>query len=399
MRAVSFYLALRGAFPFEENDISRRQEDIYDENFLPLCQGLEDKEKSALFSIDSALRLKIAEKITVGKRIITDIKSQAKIQKKIRSAENFNEENFCQLLSQEKSGQLHYDSKKILRFKKNQKIKIQGKRFLRRNKNRILVILAVIFMGSWWLSGFLKENAKLISSLSLTSSQTTAALYKTIHDCSASNLQEIIKGRDTKDLMLKISGYFVSQRQRLEVSPDNKTVKPEEWFFYKKNSVNWMFGITNLRIDGVKYPVNGVFPVKKDKVLPLKEENGVTLKKGDEVTHQAQYYLISQSESRIQIEKIDDLVKLRWNGKKWQVVKVDGKKKVNFVKVKDFINEYYTAKDKYDGEKTENQSPIRLAVQELSQKYSWLPDENDLKSGAKELDESFGSVEAELFLK
>ena len=282
-------------------------------------------------------------------------------------------------------------------FTKKKESFLSVKRFLRRNKNRILAGLAVIFVGGWWLSGFLRQNAKLVTTVGLTSIQTTHALYSMIHQIDVPNLQEIIKGKETKDLFVKMSGFFVATKQRLELSPDNGTIPPEKWFFYKKTSKNWMFGITNLTIDGSPFIAQGEFAKRKDKSVPITQENGNPLKKGDEITHKAEYYFVQQTEAKIMIEKTSDIVTLRWNGKKWNVVKIESKTKTENIKAKSFIEEYFANLEK-TAENAED-SKIRTVTEEMRSKYEWIPTKEDFRKAAEFLFKEYGSVEAEMYLK
>ena len=172
--------------------------------------------------------------------------------------------------------------------------KLSAKRFLRRNKNRIFAGIAVIFVLIWFVSGYVEQNSKLVTTKGLTSTQTTAVLYTMMHRADVPNLQEVVTGKETKDLLIKISTMYVGTKQRLETSPDNGTLPPSQWFFYKKEQKNWMFGITNLRIDGVSFAIENHYAIKKDKPAQVHEENGKILKKGDESTHTSEYYFVRQ---------------------------------------------------------------------------------------------------------
>ena len=158
-------------------------------------------------------------------------------------------------------------------------------------------------------------------------------------------------------------------------------------------------------------PQTKKYPVRNDKPLPLTEENGKTLMEGDEVTHTAEYYLVEQAESKIYIQKITDIVTLRYTGKRWRVIKADGKAKVSNINAKDFSKEFYELAGKTlenddmlqplatSNAETEEKSKIRPAIEALRGKYDWIPDEADLTFAAEFLFNEYGSVEAEKYLK
>lgn len=394
-RAVVAYKALANHFPFDSEDTTKRQEDIYDGAFIPLSLWNPQIDEKLAESIEAALSVKLRQVILAGKRSITDSKAERKRQKTIEKALSFDTQKFEKHLEKardENSSDSDLTEKRE-RFVSTTKKYLSVKRFLRRNKNRILAGLAAVIVVSWFVSGFMKQNAKLLSTKGLTSTQTVHAFYTQIHRADVPNLQETIKGKEMKDLFAKISGYYVSAKQRLEISPDNGILSPAKWFFYTKNSRSWMFGITHLKIDGEGFRAESDYPRKKDKKAPISEENGQILKKGDKITHTAQYNFVRQAEAKFYIERITDTITLKWTGKQWKIIKVDGKSKIDSIKSKDFIEEYYSLKE------SSSQPDVRSAIATMNEKYDWLPDEKDMIDAASFLASEYGSVDAEKYLK
>lgn len=399
LRGIVAYKALSGHFPFEEADTSRRQEDIFDSNYIPPELWNASISKNICEAIRSSLSAKVTVQVMAGKRNLTDAKAESKKRRLLESAKKFDSEEFKKVLSETIISARQNDSELAAArasFTKKQKSYLGAKRFLRRNKNRILVAAAVALAVTWFTKGFLDQNAKLLTTAGLTSEQTTQALYSMIHKTDVPNLQEIIKGKKTKDLLSKISALYVGSKQRLQAHPDNGTVTPEQWLFFKKGTKNWMLGVTNLKIDGKDFKLKGDYQQKKDNPAPLSQENGKILKKGDEVTHTAEYYYVNQAEARIFIEKITDTVTLRWDGKKWRVVQIDGNAKNDSVKSSDFIEEYHSL---LESSTDEENSRIKEASSIMREKYGWFPSEPDMKDAAEFLLSEYGSTEAEKYLR
>ena len=416
LRGTVAYTALAGHFPFENENTSQRQEDIFDENFIPLDLWNPGIDKNLAQSIESSLKAKITQSIMAGKKNLTDVKAENKKQKLLKEARAFDSKIFLSELEKDFRGKQDDESlaEKRRAFVSRKTSQLRVKRFLRRNKSRIIAAVAVILFASWGADSMIKQNGKLLTTRGMTSIEATQAYYSMIHRMEVSGLQEVIKGKKTKDLFAKISAYYVASKQRLQVHPDNGTVTPAKWFFYRKASKNWMFGITKLTIDGQEFAADKKYPVRSDKPLPLTEENGRILKEGDQVTHTAEYYLVEQAESKIYIQKITDIVTLRYIGKRWRVVNADGKAKVSDVKAKEFAKEYYELLGKSlesqedmlqpkasqdDDLREESASKIRPAIEVLRQKYDWIPSEEDMTFAAEFLFNEYGSIEAEKFLK
>ncbi len=391
LRGVAAYSALTSHLPYDKDSMSLRQEDIFDENFIPLNLWNSSIEESLARSIEASLCLKQKQLLIVGRRNLSDSAQEIKREKLLAKAQSFDSEAFAKNLSDILKNQAWEDAslkEKREAFSKKREKFLKVKRFLRRNKNRILVTAAALFIGIWFVSGIVRENAKLITTRGLTSTQTSRALYTMIHHTDAPNVQEILSGKDTKDIMIKVSGYFVSAKQRLEVSPDNGSLSPASWLFYKKESKNWIFGITGLKIDGEDFTIEGKYPVRKDKPAKITEEKGRILKKGDVVTHEVTYNLVHQAQAKIYIDRMKDKVSLKWNGKQWKIIKVEGSVKIDSVKSSDFIEDYYAEAEK----------GVRERVEALREKYDWLPGEEDLRDAALSLKEKYNSSEAEKFL-
>lgn len=408
-RSVAAYKSLTKKFPFDENDLTKRQVDIGDEKFIPIKLYLPKISEKLASSIDAGLKIKPEEFEKAGKRELKISKDAKKNQKNLNLAENFDIEEFNSELeisqknqknenaeiSSEKNSEISFEEKNLEKkrnaFAKKMSAKIAVKRFFRRNKTAILALAAFLAFAAWMANGFIKENRQLATSKGLDSTQTAAAMYTFIHRADVPNLQEIAKGKQTKDLIFKVAGFYVTSKQREEQNAADKSVTPGQWLFYNKNSSNWMYGITNLKIDGKKFPAENKFPKRMEKPESLKEENGKILKRGDKTVHTAEYYLVHQDANRIYAEKTAEEVELEWNGSRWIVKGGKGKSSPLSVKSKTFSDEYYGL--------LENGNSVKDAVSILKAKYEWLPDENDIKNDAKFLAEKYGSKEAENFLK
>ncbi|MBR1722515.1 MAG: hypothetical protein IJ727_08580, partial [Treponema sp.] len=411
LRGVVAYRALTPHFPFEENDTSKRQEDIFDENFIPISLYDPEISQPLAKSIESSLKAKITQKIIAGKKNLTDTKAENKRQELLAEAKDFDSAAFKIELEKRAQKDSSHDilAEKRQDFTRKMSKKLKIRRFMRRNKSRILTAITICLFAAWGASGFAKQNAKLVTTKGMTSTETTQAFYSMIHRMDVPNLQEIITGKQTKDLFTRISAYYVSSKQRLQVSPDSGTVTPAKWFFYRKASKNWMFGISKLKIDGEDFTSDKKYPIRKDRPLPLTEENGNLLQEGSETTHVAEYYLIEQAESKIHVQKNTDKVTLRYTGKRWRVVSVRGSTKTESIKAKAFSDEYYKIlgrdienQDEYELSVMENpdeRSKVREAVAKLREKYDWIPAEEDMIFAAEGLLNDFGSIEAEKYLR
>lgn len=368
LKGVVCYKALTGSFPFDEDDTTRRQEDIFDSNFIePKVLNKKLGEKLSK-SIKFSLMVRPNEKISMGKRSFTDSSAEKKNERAIREASLFDADEFYSALENAKN---ENESEKSELISKKRKF-ILAKRFFRKNKLKIALSAILFFAAASGTHDYIKHTASLATTKGLTSQETSALMYSMIHKMDIQNLEEVIKGRKMKDYLFKITGFYVSSKQRLQMNPDNSTLIPERWFFGRDIEKIWMQGITNLKIDGKSYPTDINFSQKKDKPEPVKKENEKALTKGQISKHTADYYFIMQGEKSISVEKMHDTLTLTWDGSKWNVTSIESLTESSSVESKEFIEDF-------------KKDSIKSGIDFLRQKYEWIPSERDIKKAAENL--------------
>jgi len=395
-RAVISYKTLTKKFPYSTEDLSERQTDIFDKNFTPLSYVINGIDSNLANSIDAGLSISIQFSFS-GEKRYKNPKNDLIRAEIIKLANQFSIEKFEEeLYKTERKPELETleFENRTSKFKESQRKKIKFARFSRRNKNKIITTAVLVVLAIWGTKSYLDTNGKLATSISLDSTQTTQAFYSLTHTSNVTGLSEIAKGKKMKDFEQIITGFYVTNKERESYNGNDRTVTPEQWFFYKTSTNYWLYGITNLKIDENEFEANCEIPIKNEKRQPITSENGIELKKGDRKEHLAQYYFIHTDTARINIEKITEKVTLQWNGNRWIVVElenIDKKSKSTYVKINSFKEEYQKALDS-------NSGSVKKAILELRKKYDWLPSDQDFKRGAEYLFENFKSTTAEKYL-
>ena len=229
--------------------------------------------------------------------------------------------------------------------------------------------------------------------MGLTSEQTVQTLLTGIHKADVTIIQEIAKGKEAKSLIQQVSGFYVTNKQRLAMDEKDGTLTPAGWLFFRGKTDFWQYGITNLTVDGIQTSSNFDYPKRKDKKTPLKEENGKTLKKGDETSHEVSYNLIyNEGEPIITVLTTTENVHLVWNGKRWIIRKISGTGKTfrNSYSVKNYKKDYLDCLEK-TGEN------VKKAAELLRQKYDFVPSEMDLKDEVPYMIKKYNSSAAKEF--
>ena len=348
-RAALAYRAITKKYAFCQENLEKRQADITDSNFIPV-----EYEIPAVNEKTEKNRIEILKKaMEFNSKLLEDFF-------KAGFSKNQGDQKFLE---------------RRIKFIKKQAKKIKSGRFYRRNSKKIWGSVFAVIAGFSVASSFNKENQKLATSMGLTSGQTVQTLLTGIHKADVTIIQEIAKGKEAKSLIQQVSGFYVTNKQRLAMDEKDGTLTPAGWLFFRGTTDFWQYGITNLTIDGIQTSSNFDYPKRKDKKTPLKEENGKTLKKGDETSHEVSYNLIyNEGEPIITVLTTTENVNLVWNGKRWIVRKISGTGKTfrNSYSVKNYKKDYLDCLEK-TGE------DVKKASELLRQKYNFVPSEMDLR--------------------
>lgn len=378
-RAVIAYRALCGTLPYRDPDLSKRQADIFDGRFVPVALMRTDIDATLAQAIDSGLRVSAQPRIVPGERRYVNEKAAARRAAIIAAAERFSPAAFAAAC---KTAPAQTDALAQQRqaFVRKQTATVRRRRFFRRNRNTLLVTATAVVLAVWAVTSFERENRGLATSKGLTSWETTQALYATIHQANVPHLQEIAKGKKTKNLRQIVSGFYVTNRSRYAMSQDEATVSPAEWLHLRNKTNFWQYGLTHLRIDGTDADSSFAYPVRADKPQPLAADADVPRKNGTTVRHTATYYLVNNDGSaRISTNTVTDTVTLTWRRGRWLVTDIASKSKGSFVFTKDFYAAFQSALDATDGD-------IEQTADLLRATYEWIPTAEELRAGKASLE-------------
>ncbi len=397
-RASFAYTAVTKTKAFSKKKLEERQADITDSNFIPVEYSVNGIDPDLAQAINSGLCVKNKKRIIPGERRFINEKEENNRKQTLNSALKLNstliEKFFNSPVEANKNSKPDevFESEKTA-FLKKQARQIKIKRFYARNSKRIWgTAIAVVLAVSVALN-FNRENKKLATSLGLTSTQTVQTLFNGIHTADVTVIQEIAKGKDSKNLIQTVSGFFVTNKQRLAMDERDGTLSPAQWLFFKGQTDFWQYGITDFKIDGQESVTTFNYPRRQDKPVPLTEQNGKLLKKGDEVKHAVSYNLVyNEGESVITVYKTTEEVTLRWNGKRWIVRSIKGTRKTssNGYSVKKYKADYIEALETCSGD-------VKKAAEILRQKYSFVPTEQNLRDAVPFMIEKYNNSAAKDF--
>ena len=372
-RSVIAYKALSGVYPFTQTDLEKRQNDITDFNFVPLQYMVSGIDSELADSINAGLKTVNPVKERRTKKLNTEDKALIQIEQNLNKAKSFSVKAFVEQLQKATSTADAEFNRKRDEFIRKQKRQIGAKRFLRRNKNRIIGTAAALVIALNVIYSFNKSNGLLATSLGLTAEETARTFYTGIHKSDVPLLQEIAKGSKMKNVINITAGFYVTNRQRVIMDEKEGTLSPVEFLQKKGDTDYWQYGITDLTLDGTPYPAVFDYPRRNDKKAPLKSEKGEKLVKGQTKQIEASYNLVHYDGANvIAVNKVTETLTLRWNGRRWIVRGVEGKSKNSLWKVKSYKADITLALQESGGD-------LVKACDILRQKYDFIPRADELQ--------------------
>ncbi len=385
-RGAIAYRALAGNTPFTEEDLTKRQADILDRNFLPMELARPDLGEEITSAINESLALVPSLRIAPGeKRFVTEKQKEDEAHNKV-VVETFPLESILQELKNDETNEKMLTAEQmetVTRWLKSKKRSVTLHRFVRRNQKQLTVAIIGVIVAISVAGNFHRENGKLATSLGLTPAQTAQTLFTGIHKSDVTIIREVFKGSNRNDLLEIVSGYYVTYKQRLAFNQDDATVSPASWLFLQNQTNFWMYGITNFKVEGEKVEFPYSYPRRRDKMDKLSPENGGGTKKGQETEVTVSYNLVhTDSSNRVTISKETDTVSLRWNGKRWIIRKIQGQNTNSSVTLKQLHEAYGKALEN-------NQNDIIAAAAELRETYPWIPEESELADGARQMEKDY----------
>lgn len=394
-RGVIAYKAISGEYPFTQENLEKRQADFTDGNFVPLEYETNGIDKNIAAFVNAALSLKYKRRIPLGEKRFINKKEELQRTLLLKAAQDFDIEKIKDYFyNQSDKNKIPKKEFLLLRqkFLKKQKNTLCIKRFYSRNSTKIKATLLAMLVASYAIFSFTKTNRMLVTSKSLNSTQTVQTLFAGINKADVTIIKEIAKGKEAKSLIQNIAGFFVTNRQRLIMNEKDGTLTPAEWLFFKGKTDFWQYGVTDLKIDGIEYCSDFNPPRRMDKALPITQENGKLLKKGDEIVHKVEYNLVhNDGQAVIAVNSAVENVTLKWNGNRWIVRSIKGSSKNLSYSAKKYKEDYIQLLE-------ENGESIKMATLALKDKYSFVPRQDELKSGAQAMIKNYNNSAAKDFL-
>ena len=381
-RAVIVYRFLTQKFPYPCENQVERNADILDSKFLPLQMCIKNIDKDFAQTVNNALKLNSNSVNIPGK------KQKGKTSEDLTPTADFpldllqNAYNLS--YEQRKNPPEKEFFEKAETYQKTQNSKIKAKRRIRRNYAVILVglVLAVIF-GSL-IANSIQTSRNSETSIGLTSTETVLGYFYGVNSKDTVMLTNLVNGRKPQKHVDTVSQIYVLDKQRHVYENDNGFATPENWLLYSTTMERYansgIYGVTNLKIDGEPVEIQISLPKKKDKPTPIQTENNLPVENKMQTVRRAEYFLIHSEGENNQfiVEKVFEDFTLTFKKNRWVITDISTESVTVPVSSITFKNDYFNQLA------VANKNVIE-AVENLREKYPWLPTKAALENEDKRL--------------
>lgn len=405
-QSVIAYRMLTGSYPFEENNPTNRNWDILDNNYIPLRNKVWALDDKLSFFVDNALQRKgkivghgkkkgekkrsISEKIS---SVVTNDNEKEVVREKQIVYLSFPLENLYKETGLTANGEIpaggHVSAvirkstvspdqfeKKAAAQNRVIKSRVERIRWFRRNKVALIIAACIFVVGIGVALTCVSTYMRRPTSKSLTSFETVAMFYSGLNQLDVTAVQACSTKNGGNNFISLINDTYISTKTQSNYNTREICVSPAEWFCYNYDGNYNIFGVSQLRIDGVNASTFFKGPAKKKKPQPLTKEYGSSVANGATKNYIAKYYLVTyeNKESITVFEQADEVHLLFYNDR-WIINSVIpheiSRKDLNR---ESFVNDFKIAweKSSCDPKKT---------AELLRNDYNWLPTDIEIDGG------------------
>lgn len=381
-RAVIVYRFLTQKFPYTCENQVERNADILDSKFLPLQMCIKNIDKDFTQAVNNALKLNSNSVNIPGK------KQKGKSSEDLTPTAEFPlellQDAYNISFEQRKNPPEKDFFEKAEAYQKNQDSKIKAKRRIRRNSAVIITCLIVAVILGSLIANSIQTNRNSETSIGLSSTETVLGYFYGVNSKDTVLLTNLVNGRKPQKHVDTVSQIYVLDKQRHVYENDNGFATPENWLLFSTTMERYansgVYGVTNLKIDGEPVEIQISLPKKKDKPMPIQTENNLPVENKMQTVRHVEYYLIHSEGENNQfiVEKVFEDFTLTFKKNRWLITDISTETVTVPVSSITFKNDYFN-------QLAITEKNVITAVENLREKYPWLPTKIALETEDKRL--------------
>ncbi len=296
------------------------------------------------------------------------------------------------------------------RSSKKQEARVESKRWFRKHRTILISICTVLVVGIFTGIFFFASSQDKPSSKGLTSFQTLEMFYSAMNTLDVDQALECTSGKEMKNFTGVLSNLYVSFKARAMYNQSLQAQSLSKWLCLNQPLSN-LAGLSQVKIfaddvsaelsddelssekiddkkiddeqiSGKQAKLFFKAPRKNQHLKPLLQENEQNLNDGDKKNYKVNFYtILTEDQTQITLTFICDQVELTYKKNRWLITSIN-RQTLSEEKLskEDFVNDYAAAVE-------QNGKNINAIMQNLEQKYSWLPTNAELQEAIDALSE------------
>lgn len=324
LQAVISYRVISGSYPFNENDSSKRQEDIRDGNY----RKIELLVKSVPESICSFIKMAFARKPSPANEFpLEDFLNYTPVHMTQDEQITFHEKSEKQFIRQDK--------------------KIAFRRKIRYNRTRITIssVTGIIILSLAVM--FYKTYMDKPTTKGLTSHQVVEMYYSAINTLDMDAVNQC-SSKKLKPRTNMINGAFVNSKTKSMYDLNTESVSPAEWIVRNKPTLN-IYGLTQFMINEKQGKLFFEGPRKNTKPEQIESEDGIKINEGDTRTYNVSFYILDTSgEDSLSVCHENEKVTLMFTEGKWIVDWIETELEEKLMHFSEFVSLYQSNQESID---------------------------------------------------
>lgn len=288
------------------------------------------------------------------------------------------------------------------RSNKKQEHRVETKRWFRKHRTLLISICTILVVGFFVGIFFFSSSQDKPTSQGLTSSQTLEMFYSAMNTLDVDQALGCTYGKEMKNFTGVLSNLYVSFKARAMYNQNLQAQPLTKWLCLNQPLSN-LAGLSQVKIfddekidaeqssgkasDAEKTSAkqSKLFfkaPRKNQHLKILTQENQQNLSDGDTKFYKVNFYtILTEEQNQITLSSISDQVELSYKKNRWLITKIQRQiLSEETLSKEDFVNDYTQAVE-------QNGKNINAIMQNLEQKYTWLPTNAELQEAIEVLNQ------------
>lgn len=368
MLTVYAYEIITGRLPFPKKNEEERLEDYMDHNFIPVKYW--NSHVSDNYSNLISHNLSISTNIKKVNK-----KNKVLIHEQIQEVKSRNIPQLDPTIKQydaldfkENEEQRAQDR---IKFTSSLSQKVRIKRFFRKKGTLLKIASAVTAIILTVVISLIHESKDKPTTIGLTPYEVVESFYTSLNMLDVTLATSTTKKSTDDGYKDMISSFYVINKMRTAYDSSSQTLHPAQWLYTNRDFADWMFGITQLKIDSKPADAFSKHHKENIKRQPLLEQ------KGAKKSLSASYYLVRhEGNNEIVVTECHEVVDLEFVNNRWLIADITSNNTEHIITAEIFNTEYTSLDTTTD---------VYEKARFLIQKYSWIPSEKEIQKALEEL--------------